>query len=171
MPNQDLLDKTRVTANLITNNALDLLLNSIAPSDLAKFSYIPRLHFATRPNSDIIAFDYAIVSRDHLSDLPSSELFFVLNMHTKRFLMATLTGEPEYLNQLEVDYIENKLIMRSVDPSLMLLRDFMLHVKIHEDEDTLYSQSLESYLPQILNHKYTDLKFITFLFSQELTSN
>lgn len=158
MPNQDLLNKTQNITNILTDKALSLLLNTVAPSDLTKFNYLPRLNFSTHPNSAIIAFDYAIASRDHLSDLPSSELFFVLNMHTKRFLMATRTGEPEYLNQLEVDYIENKLIMRSVDPSLMLLRDLMLHVKIHEDEDTLYSQSLESYL-----YKYAVQHFKQYL--------
>lgn len=146
MPNQNLLNKTQNITNMLTDKALSLLLNTVAPSDLAKFNYLPRLNFSTRPNSDIIAFDYAIVSRDHLSDLPSSELFFVLNVHTKRFLMATRVGEPEYINQLETDYIENKLIMRGVDSSLMSLRDLMLHVKIHENEDTLYNNSLESYM-------------------------
>lgn len=158
MPNQDLINKTQKITNILTNKALNLLLNTVAPSDLIKFSYIPRLHFATRPNSDIIAFDYAIISRDHACDLPSSELFFVLNMQTKRFLMATRTDEPEYLNQLEADYVENKLIMHNVDRSLMPLRDLMLHVKIHENKDTLYSQSLESYL-----YKYAVQHFKQYL--------
>ena len=158
MPNQNLLNKTQNVTNILTNKALNLLLNTVAPSDLIKFSYIPRLHFSTRPNSDIIAFDYTIVSRDHLSDLPSGELFFVLNMQTKRFLMAKRVGQPEYINQLEADYIENKLIMCGVDRSLMPLRDLMLHVKIHENEDTLYSQSLESYL-----YKYTVQHFKQYL--------
>lgn len=158
MLNKTLLNKASNIADTLTDKTCNLLLSVAAPSDLAKFNYIPRLHFSTRPNSDIIAFDYAIVSRDRLNNLPSSELFFVLNMHTKRFLMATRTSEPEYLNQLEADYIENKLIMHSVDPSLIPLRDIMLHVKIHEDKDTLYSQSLESYL-----YKYAVQHFKQYL--------
>lgn len=158
MPNQDLLNKTQKITNMLTDKALSLLLTTIAPSDLTKFNYLPRLNFSTRPNSDIIAFDFAIVSRDHLSDLSSSEMFFMLNIKTKRFLMATRVGESKYINQLEADYIENKLIMRSVDHSLMLLRDLMLHVKIHENENTLYSQSLESYL-----YKYAVQHFKQYL--------
>lgn len=158
MLNKTLLNKARNITDTLTDKTCNLSLKVAAPSDLAKFNYIPRLHFSTRPNSDIIAFDYAIVSHDHLSDLPSSELFFVLNMHTKRFLMSTRTGEPEYLNQLETDYIENKLIMRSVDRNLMPLRDIMLHVKIHEDKNTLYSNSLESYL-----YKYAVQHFKQYL--------
>lgn len=158
MPNQDLLNKTQNITNILTDKALSLLLNTVASSDLIKFSYIPRLHFSTRPNSDIIAFDYAIVSRDHVCDLPSSEMFFALNMQTKHFLMATRVGQPEYINQLEADYVENKLIMCGVDDNLMPLRDLMLYVKIHENEDTLYSQSLESYL-----YKYAVRHFKQYL--------
>lgn len=154
MLNKTLLNKAHNITNILTDKTCNLLLKVVAPSDLAKFSYIPRLHFSTRPNSDIIAFDYAIVSRDHLSDLPSSELFFVFNAQTKRFLMATRIGESEYINQLEADYVENKLIMQGVGHDLMPLRDIMLHVKIHEDEDTLYSNSLESYL-----YKYAVQRF------------
>lgn len=158
MPNQDLLNKTQNITNILTDKAIDLLLNTIALNDLTKFSYIPRLDFSTRPNSAIIAFDYAIVSYNRLYDLPSSELFFVLNVQTNRFLMATRASEPEYINQLKADYVENKLIMHNVDRSLMPLRDLMLYVKIHENEDTLYSNSLESYL-----YKYAVQHFKQYL--------
>ena len=161
MLNKTLLNKAHNITNILTDKTCNLLLKVVAPSDLAKFSYIPRLHFSTRPNSDIIAFDYAIVSRDHLQDLPSSELFFVFNAQTKRFLMTTRIGEPEYINQLEADYVENKLIMSGVGHDLTPLRDIMLHVKIHEDEDTLYSNSLESYL----------YKYAVQYFKQYLTKN
>lgn len=161
MLNKTLLNKAHNITNILTDKTCNLLLKVVAPSDLAKFSYSPRLHFSTRPNSDIIAFDYAIVSRDHLQDLPSSELFFVFNAQTKRFLMATRIGEPEYINQLEADYVENKLIMSGVGHDLTPLRDIMLHVKIHEDEDTLYSNSLESYL----------YKYAVQYFKQYLTKN
>lgn len=158
MLNKTLLNKAHNITNILTDKTCNLLLKVTAPSDLAKFSYSPRLHFSTRPNSTIIAFDYAIVSRDHLRDLPSSEMFFVFNIHTKRFLMATRVGESKYINQLEADYIENKLIMRDANYNLMPLRDLMMHVKIHENEDTLYSNSLESYL-----YKYAVQHFKQYL--------
>ena len=161
MLNKTSLNKAHNIANILTDKTCNLLLKVVAPSDLAKFNYIPRLHFSTRPNSNIIAFDYAIVSRDHLRDLPSSEMFFVLNAQTKRFLMATRVGKPKYINQLETDYVENKLIMHNVDHNLMPLRDLMQHVKIHENEDTLYSNSLESYL----------YKYAVQYFKQYLTKN
>lgn len=146
MLNTPLLNKARNIANILTKKTCNLLLKVVAPSDLAKFNYIPRLHFSTRPNSNIIAFDYAIVSRDRLNDLPSSELFFVLNAHTKRFLMATRAGESEYVNQLEANYVENKLIMHKVEQDLITLQDLITYVKTSENEDTLYSNSLESYM-------------------------
>lgn len=122
MLNKTLLNKVRNIANILTDKTCNLLSKVVAPNDLAKFNYIPRLHFSTRPNSEIIAFNYVLASQNHLCDLPSSELFFVLNVHTKHFLMSTRTGESKYVNQLEANYGENKLIMRSVGPSLMPLR-------------------------------------------------
>lgn len=60
--------------------------------------------------------------------------------------MSTRTSESKYVNQFEANYVENKLIMRDADHNLAPLHDIMLYVKIHENEDTLYSNSLESYL-------------------------
>lgn len=158
MLNTTLLNEAHNITNIMTDKTCNLLLSVVAPSDLAKFNYIPRLHFSTRPNSDIIAFDYVLTPQNHLSDLPSSEMFFVLNMHTKRFLMATRTGESKYVNQLEADYIENKLIMRKVEQDLLALHDLITYVKTNENEDTLYSNSLESYMYKYAVQYLTKIK-------------